>query len=158
MPFVLAGLIVILVVLIILGGLESKPANDNAGQNVADAGTRTNAQDKPVDWKNDGVDINQPDKKEAHYVSTGASQKHACTCAEPCANRCSDGSEQNIYKCCQSSSFASQKQQYKEYRECLKRKRNCCRYTDPGAYGYDCGKDPDVNNVFCFHFLFLFVL
>ena len=30
MPFVLAGLIVILVVLIILGGLESKPENDNA--------------------------------------------------------------------------------------------------------------------------------
>ncbi|MBQ5933283.1 MAG: N-acetylmuramoyl-L-alanine amidase [Lachnospiraceae bacterium] len=62
MPFILAGLIVILIVLIILGGLDSKPNNDNAGQNVADAGTPTKAQDKPVDWKDDGVDITKPDK------------------------------------------------------------------------------------------------
>ena len=65
MPFVLAGLIVILVVLIILGGLDSKPSNENEGQQVADAGTPTKAQDKPVDWKDDGVDINKPDKKPA---------------------------------------------------------------------------------------------
>ena len=59
MPFVLAGLIVILVTLIILGGLENRSnKNDQDTTQTADAGTPTKAQDKPVDWENDGVDIN----------------------------------------------------------------------------------------------------
>lgn len=59
MPFILAGLIVILVTLIILGGLEDRANNNNKDNTqTADAGTPTKAQDKPVDWESDGVDIN----------------------------------------------------------------------------------------------------
>ena len=63
MPFVLAGLIVILITLIILGGLDSKSnKTDQDGTQTANAGTPTKAQDKPVDWENDGVDINNGKK------------------------------------------------------------------------------------------------
>ncbi|MBR4780921.1 MAG: N-acetylmuramoyl-L-alanine amidase [Lachnospiraceae bacterium] len=62
MPFVLAGLIVILVVLIILGGLDSGSNKPAETTNVADATTPTASQDKPVDWSSDGVDIKKPDK------------------------------------------------------------------------------------------------
>ena len=60
MPFVLAGLIVILVVLIILGGLDSNSNKPSETTNVADATAPTASQDKPVDWNSDGVDIKKP--------------------------------------------------------------------------------------------------
>ena len=58
MPFVLAGLIVILIVLIIIGGIENKSKNKEEDQQgiVADAGTKDkeNNSSETVDWEKDG--------------------------------------------------------------------------------------------------------
>ena len=58
MPFVLAGLIVILICLIIIGGIENKNKdNKDTTDIVADAGSKnTENTDKPVDWEKDNPD------------------------------------------------------------------------------------------------------
>ena len=56
MPFILAGLIVILICLIIIGGIENKNKTNTEGNTdkVADAG-ENKVTDKPVDWEEDNV-------------------------------------------------------------------------------------------------------